>query len=131
MMLETARFWVSRSSLGDDGRYHIRLVVGPDEYHESVDDNAYTNVLARWNVQRAMEALAWLEKVDSGYAEELQHRLELTAPELFDWRKIVDGLVDGFDPETLSTSSSPGSTAWKTSPWRSCARGRWPPTSCW
>jgi kojibiose phosphorylase len=101
MMLETARFWASRSSLGDDGRYHIRLVVGPDEYHEGVDDNAYTNVLARWNIQRASEALLWLETVDSGYAEELRHRLGLTTPELFDWRKIVDGLVDGFDPETL------------------------------
>jgi trehalose/maltose hydrolase-like predicted phosphorylase len=101
MLLETARFWASRSSLDGDGRYHIRLVVGPDEYHEGVDDNAYTNVLARWNIQRGMEALAWLERVDSGYAEELQHRLSLAAPELFEWRKISDGLVDGFDPETL------------------------------
>ena len=56
-MLETARFWASRSALDADGRYHIRMVVGPDEYHEGVDDNAYTNVLARWNIRKAVEAL--------------------------------------------------------------------------
>ena len=38
-----------------EGRYHIRMVVGPDEYHEGVDDNAYTNVLARWNIRRAID----------------------------------------------------------------------------
>ena len=62
----------------DEGRYHVRVVVGPDEYHEGVDDNAYTNVLARWNIKRALEALAWLESVDEDYAEELKKRLELT-----------------------------------------------------
>ena len=35
-----------------DGRYHIRGVIGPDEYHEHIDDNAYTNVMARWNIRR-------------------------------------------------------------------------------
>jgi len=51
IVLETARFWASRATLEDDGRFHIRRVIGPDEYHESVDDNAYTNVLARWNLR--------------------------------------------------------------------------------
>ncbi len=64
IMLETARFWVSRTSRDADGRRHIRVVVGPDEYHEGVDDNAYTNVLARWNMRRAAEALKWLETED-------------------------------------------------------------------
>ena len=35
------------------GRGHIRHVIGPDEYHEDVDDNAYTNVMARWNLRAA------------------------------------------------------------------------------
>jgi len=52
IVLETARFWASRASLADDGRFHIRGVIGPDEYHESVDDNAYTNVMAQWNLER-------------------------------------------------------------------------------
>jgi kojibiose phosphorylase len=100
MMLETARFWASRASLGDDGRFHIRLVVGPDEYHEGVDDNAYTNVMARWNIEKAVQALNWLERVDSGYAEELCRRLVLTDNEVDHWQLVARALVDGFDPVT-------------------------------
>ena len=101
MLLETARFWVSRAASDRQGRYHVRVVVGPDEYHEGVDDNAYTNVLARWNIKRALEALAWLEGVDRDRAVELKKRLGTTGSELSTWRRVLDGYVTGFDPETL------------------------------
>jgi beta-phosphoglucomutase family hydrolase len=55
LLFETARFWVSRVT-SDRGSYHIRGVVGPDEYHHSVNDNAYTNWMARFNLERA----AWV-----------------------------------------------------------------------
>src|SRR3954454_12597032 len=48
IVLETARFWASRAVTESDGWRHIRHVVGPDEYHEDVDDNAFTNMMARW-----------------------------------------------------------------------------------
>ncbi len=35
ILIETARFWASRAEREDDGRYHIRGVIGPDEYHET------------------------------------------------------------------------------------------------
>jgi kojibiose phosphorylase len=101
LLLETARFWVSRTSRDADGRRHIRGVVGPDEYHEGVDDNAYTNVLARWNIRRAADALAWLESVDRSRAAALRERLGLKGRELAQWVTVADALVDGFDPETL------------------------------
>ena len=53
ILVETARYWASRIRLERDGSAHIYGVIGPDEYHESVDDNAYTNVMARWNLRRA------------------------------------------------------------------------------
>ena len=56
IVLETARFWASRGQVEADGRYHIRRVIGPDEYHEGVDDNAYTNGMAQWNLERGAEA---------------------------------------------------------------------------
>ncbi|TAK34889.1 MAG: hypothetical protein EPO21_08035, partial [Chloroflexota bacterium] len=55
MILATARFWASRVIQGEDNRYHIRRVIGPDEYHEDVDDDAYTNGMAQWNLERAVE----------------------------------------------------------------------------
>jgi HAD superfamily hydrolase (TIGR01509 family) len=57
ILFETARFWRSRATRGER-HYHIRGVVGPDEYHHSVDDNTYTNWMARFNLERA----AWLAR---------------------------------------------------------------------
>jgi kojibiose phosphorylase len=101
LLLETARFWVSRTSRDDEGRRHIRGVIGPDEYHEGVDDNAYTNVLARWNIRRAAEALTWLEAADRPSARVVRERLGLKGRELAQWAAAADALVDGFDRETL------------------------------
>ena len=100
LLVETARFWASRATHDRKGRYHIPMVVGPDEYHEGVDDNAYTNVLARWNIRRAREALAWLEETDRETARALRERIGLSMPEAFAWFTIADDLVDGFDPES-------------------------------
>jgi kojibiose phosphorylase len=100
MILETARFWVSRTSHDEEGHHHIRLVVGPDEYHESVDDNAYTNVLARWNIRRGLDTSAWLTAEHPGRAAELRRKLRLTDKELHDWRLVADDMIDGFDPKT-------------------------------
>ncbi len=62
IILETGRFWASRARLEVDGKHHIRGVIGPDEYHEHIDDNAYTNVMARWNIRRALDVAALLRK---------------------------------------------------------------------
>ncbi len=100
LLLETARFWVSRATRDELGRYHIPMVVGPDEYHEGVDDNAYTNVLARYNIERALDAYAWLGERAPDKAAELGERIGLTPGELTHWRNVADALVDGFDPAT-------------------------------
>ena len=69
LIVQTARWWASRIELDEHGRGHIRGVIGPDEYHERVDDNAYTNVMARWNLRRAADAGA--EAVDEARAAPL------------------------------------------------------------
>ena len=53
LIVHTARWWASRIEPDEHGAGHIRGVVGPDEYHERVDDNAFTNAMARWNLRRA------------------------------------------------------------------------------
>lgn len=68
LLFETARFWASRAVSGER-HYHIRCVVGPDEYHHSVNDNAYTNWMARFNLERAA-ALAELLGMNQSEAEE-------------------------------------------------------------
>lgn len=100
MLLETARFWASRVARDSDGTFHLRGVVGPDEYHPNVDDNAYTNNLARWNMARALDAAAWLCERWPTQWSELQRRLQLADAELETWRQVRERLVTGFDPAT-------------------------------
>jgi trehalose/maltose hydrolase-like predicted phosphorylase len=100
ILLETARFWASRAVAETDGRRHIRHVIGPDEYHEDVDDNAFTNVMARWNMGRALEAMELLRRRWPDHAAVLREKLALDDDELADWRDAIERLVTGFDPAT-------------------------------
>lgn len=56
MIMDTARFWVSRLDFDRDrGLYVIRCVIGPDEYKEHVDNDVYTNYMAHYNMRLALE----------------------------------------------------------------------------
>ncbi|MFF5113755.1 glycosyl hydrolase family 65 protein [Streptosporangium sp. NPDC000509] len=80
LVIETARYWASRCRVDEEGRAHIGEVIGPDEYHEAVTDNAFTNVMARWNLRQAADLVA------PGCEEGRR------------WRALADRLVDGYDP---------------------------------
>ena len=101
MILETARFWASRAERGQSGRFHIDRVIGPDEYHEGIRDNAYTNVLARWNLRTAAELVDLLPTLDRPAWSRLQGQLGLRSAEVRRWGEVAERLVDGFDPESL------------------------------
>jgi len=100
ILLETARFWVSRAVPEAEGKRHIRHVIGPDEYHEDVDDNAFTNVLARWNISRGLETIEVMRARWPERAGSLFERLALNEAELADWQDAVGSIVTGFDPVT-------------------------------
>jgi trehalose/maltose hydrolase-like predicted phosphorylase len=100
ILIETARFWDSRASIEADGRYHIRGVIGPDEYHAAVDDNAYTNGMAQWNLESAAEAVARLAERWPGRWRELARRLGLGEDEPERWRELARRMYTGFDPAT-------------------------------
>ena len=100
ILLETARFWASRALVEADGRCHIRGVIGPDEYHEEIDDNAYTNVMARWNIRRALELIEILRERWPETWERLSSKLYLRQAELDEWRQVADSIADGLAPKT-------------------------------
>ncbi|MFJ9847501.1 glycoside hydrolase family 65 protein [Kitasatospora sp. NPDC101155] len=111
MLLEIARFWSSAATYDRDwGRWSIRGVLGPDEYHDAypwagrpgLNDNAYTNVLASWVLARAQDALDVLP----GYRrDELRERLALGTVELDRWQEVErhlhvpfhEGVISQFD----------------------------------
>jgi beta-phosphoglucomutase len=101
IILEIARFWSSRVEWDEtNNRYNINDVIGPDEYHDHVNNNAYTNTLARWTLQFALEVLDWLKQYAPAKAGELEKKLDLNPKKLDHWRHVIDHLFLGYDPET-------------------------------
>lgn len=63
-IVETAKFYASRAQKGDDGKYHLLDVIGPDEYNIHADDNYYTNFMAKYNISEALSAMKTLKETD-------------------------------------------------------------------
>jgi trehalose/maltose hydrolase-like predicted phosphorylase len=100
ILLETGRFWASRARPEGGRHCHIRGVIGPDEYHEHIDDNAYTNVMARWNIRRALDIAALLRERWPARWVSLAGRLGLGDAELKQWLDVAETMATGLDPET-------------------------------
>lgn len=105
MLVEIARFWASIAELNQkDGRYDIRGVMGPDEYHDAypdraepgIDNNAYTNVMAAWVIHRALDCLELLPECRRA---ELCRLLELGEVEISHLRSVSTGLRVAFTPD--------------------------------
>jgi trehalose/maltose hydrolase-like predicted phosphorylase len=100
MILDTAVFWGCRAEWDSNAEhYEFTDVIGPDEYHEHVDNNFFTNYLVKWHLQRALEIMEWLRQHEPTKAAELTERLALNS-EIFDhWRHIIDRLYIGKAPD--------------------------------
>lgn len=103
IVLDTARFWADRAEEEEDNgdrRFSYRDVIGPDEYHEHVDNNVYTNRMAQWHLNTAQEILSWLEDTYPEKAAELKQRLSLTTEELARWHDVARHIVIHHDSES-------------------------------
>ncbi len=100
ILIETARFWASRAEPGADGRLHINGVIGPDEYHERVDDNAFTNAMAARNLRCAAQAVAATRARQPAVWDQLRSRLGFDDAEPESWHAVADALPIGHDPAT-------------------------------
>ncbi|MDN3481244.1 beta-phosphoglucomutase family hydrolase [Arthrobacter sp. APC 3897] len=110
IIVEVARMIASMAGTGEDGRFHLRGVVGPDEYHDGypghpgsgVDDNAYTNIMAAWLCALPARILKELHGQDSRY---VRKKLGITQDELAFWKQLGrrlyvpfhDGLISQFE----------------------------------
>lgn len=108
LIIEVARFFSDLASYDErDGRFHIRGVIGPDEFHdgypdapgEGLRDNAYTNVLTAWVCRRAVEALSLLPPHER---DELSQRIGLRPEEAERWSEIGSGMAVPFHDAVLS-----------------------------
>ncbi|WP_052462291.1 glycoside hydrolase family 65 protein [Nigerium massiliense] len=100
MVLDGARFWASAATLEKDGRYHFREVIGPDEYHDHVDDNAYTNYFARWHLRAAEDVWRWLSDKHPQRAAELGEALAIDDEARASWKTVAAGMFLPLDEKT-------------------------------
>jgi trehalose/maltose hydrolase-like predicted phosphorylase len=107
ILLELARYWASVCEAdGTDGRFHIRGVMGPDEYHDAypdadrpgLDDNAYTNVMVAWTLARSREVLDALAPYER---QELIELLQVTPDELAHWDEMTRRLAVPFHGDRI------------------------------
>ena len=89
LLVETARLWDSVGYDGDDGKFHIDGVTGPDEYTAIVDDNAYTNLMASQNLAAAADAARrWADAAAA---------LDVRDAEIDRWRARADRIALHYD----------------------------------
>jgi beta-phosphoglucomutase family hydrolase len=112
MMLEIARLWANIAQWDDgSGKYSIAGVMGPDEFHEKqpdsemhgVKDNAYTNIMVVWLLEKAMEVI---DTLSSAALKRLKKRIGFEIKETEKWKEISqklnviitkEGIISQFD----------------------------------
>ncbi|PLZ23784.1 glycoside hydrolase family 65 protein [Fischerella thermalis] len=101
MILDTAVFWESRVEWNQKRHsYDIRDVIGPDENHDRVDNNAFTNLFIQWHLQTALTLWDWLVKSYPDTAAKLAEKLDLQPEQRQLWAKIAKHIYINQDLET-------------------------------
>jgi alpha,alpha-trehalose phosphorylase len=102
ILVETARFWYDLGFFSDrkGGRFCINGVTGPDEYKTVVNNNTYTNLMARENLRFAVETIEVLQVRDPEGLEALVQKTALELSEVEEWRNAAGNMYIPFDAET-------------------------------
>ncbi|WP_270330807.1 glycosyl hydrolase family 65 protein [Lapidilactobacillus dextrinicus] len=75
VLLECAKFYYSYSYWKPTKRrYEMIDVLGPDEYHERVNNNTYTNIIVKYTANKALEAMAVLNELDAKCAKKIAEK---------------------------------------------------------
>jgi alpha,alpha-trehalose phosphorylase len=99
ILVETARLYADFGFWRTNGHpsFHIHGVTGPDEYTTVVNNNLFTNVMARFNLERAARAVDEVREADAAAYDQMVHRLKLTQDEVAEWRRCAEGMTIPFD----------------------------------
>jgi len=90
VIFETARFWASRVEYNKKKKkYEIKQVIGPDEFHRDVNNNAFTNMMAKWNLLISYNLFQKIRKSDPVVWKKLVQKTGLLAKEATKWKNIA------------------------------------------
>ncbi|MBZ5737213.1 glycoside hydrolase family 65 protein [Nocardioides mangrovi] len=99
ILVETARMWAELGFWRSNGEpsFHIHGVTGPDEYTTVVNNNLFTNVMARANLEEAAIAVDRIRTHDPEGWVKVASRLGITEEEVAEWQACADGMTIPFD----------------------------------
>ena len=97
ILMETARFWASRVTLREDGQYDINAVRGPNEYDVLVNNNLYTNMMARENLLLCIQFIEQFSKTHPSELASIKTSIMFDEAETAQWRVISSQLVLPYD----------------------------------
>jgi maltose phosphorylase len=100
VLVETSRFWVSRSNYNaNKDVYMILGVTGPNEYENNVNNNWYTNTMAAWNIEYTLQVAELLKNKYADKYGELVKKLQITDDEMVKWSDVVNKMYKPEDKE--------------------------------
>lgn len=99
IVFQTARFWLSRVEKRRD-RYEIRKVIGPDEFHEHVDNNAFTNYLVMRHLEYAVDIYKRMQKEAPQFFKTLVKKIKLKPAEIERMKVVSKTIFFPYDQST-------------------------------
>ncbi|SNR53318.1 maltose phosphorylase [Lutibacter agarilyticus] len=98
VMIAIARFWHQRANFSAaKNQYVILGVTGPNEYENNINNNFYTNYLAKWCIEYAVECLNRVKKEYANDFERVIAKTNLTAEETAKWLEVSNNMYFPFD----------------------------------
>lgn len=95
VLLAISRFWSQRFNWSDHKKQFVMLgVTGPNEYENNVNNNWYTNYIARWTMQYTMESMEYCREEVTFWNAFVEKTGFNEDQELTQWRKIVDNVYE-------------------------------------
>lgn len=100
VLIAISRFWHQRANFSTDkNKYVILGVTGPNEYENNINNNWYTNYIAKWCIDYTLETI---EKVKEGHSDDfarISGKTKITHEELDLWKTVADGMYFPYSEE--------------------------------
>jgi len=100
ILILTARFWSSRLEYNKDkDRYEMNKVIGPDEYHEHVNNSVFTNWMAKWNMEKTIDCCETIKIEHPTVWLKLSQKTKINDQEIIDWKNKLSKIYIPFNKE--------------------------------
>ncbi|MFT6959068.1 MAG: maltose phosphorylase [Polaribacter sp.] len=91
VLIGIARFWQQRATFSSDkNKFMILGVTGPNEYENNINNNWYTNYIAKWCIEYALENIEIVKKKYISDYTRIKEKTNFSHEELNEWKKVSD-----------------------------------------